>query len=136
MSCFFKSALSRFVISNQRYNQCPREYARWTHRRPKRVLTQEKFEESERKDENLSPEEGLGKIDWKHPVVDNTAVKTLRQLDSLSDSVVQYKIVSTKLRKPKQMPAVDKTRDMLQTVIDGEGNFVYTKLGNHDPKVG
>lgn len=136
MSCFLKSGLSRLVISNQRYNQYPREYSRWAHRRPKRVLTREEFESSETKVQNGSPEESFEKIDWKHPVVDGTAVKTLRQLDRLSDSAVQYRVVPMKIRKSKQKQEVDSTTDMLQTVIDEEGNFVYTKLGNHDPKVG
>lgn len=126
----FKSPFLRLSLSNFPRNHS-REYARWASRRPKRVLPSEEAEEEPEREHESEEAETFGKINWKHPEV----TSTLRKLDDASDTVVQYKIIPKKQRAAKQKLKLD-TTDMLQTIIDSEGNFVYTKLRDHDPTVG
>lgn len=124
-----------------------RNFPRWEHRRPVRVFQNEeeaerghqspvaKLLKDERDDlerENLERDDALSpkyQINWKRP--------DLKMKEP--HSKINYKgnasplTISSKIEKPrKQQPAVD----MLQTVIDSDGNFVYTKMANNDPRVG
>ncbi|RZB40471.1 RNA methyltransferase-like protein 1 [Asbolus verrucosus] len=134
---FIKTALKSKLISQQ-----VRFYPRWSHRRPLKVYTAEEYDEMEKKQQSgekpknekqpnfsIFEKYGNSKINWD------------RAKDSKegTSGAVKYKIKPKKMAKPliaTHQSSKIATTDMLETVIDGEGNFVYTKMGNNDRRVG
>lgn len=112
-----------------------RFYSRWSHRTPLKVYTPEEYEEIEKKSHGKKNESLVGeqlgglKTSWQ---------RTNDKKESQT-KLVDYQIKSRKDPKPliatKQKSEV-KSVDMLETVVDSEGNFVYTKMKDNDSRVG
>lgn len=149
-----ESNLSR--INQSRY------YARWSHRRPRRVLTTEEYN-NENNDAATSStsEEKIIELDMKTDIMRQPRSKdysvpqqsktnwtpkfnkpnsiiNLEELDKKSDTI-HYKIERKVYKKKKVSYNMNnkatQTTDMLETVIDANGNFIYTKLKDNDPSV-
>jgi hypothetical protein len=113
-----------------------RFYPRWSHRRPVKVHTPEEYEKVEKKSQSKGGAEtvfdkyGGLKTTWNKP----------KEEEEGTDKPIKYKIKSKKVGKSLvatyQKSEVKSNPDMLETVIDGEGNFVYSKMKDNDQRVG
>ncbi|EFA10621.1 RNA methyltransferase-like protein 1 homolog [Tribolium castaneum] len=124
-----KNALkSQIVVSQVKF------YSRWSHRRPLKVYSPEEYEEMEKKAQDGNDESSIFdkygglKTSWERAKIEKDTNKP-----------VDYQIKSKKDKKPlvatKQKSEVKSTFDMLETVIDNEGNFIYTKMKDNDRRI-
>ncbi|KAF5292010.1 hypothetical protein FQA39_LY14127 [Lamprigera yunnana] len=98
-----------------------RRYSRWTHRRPQRVLFDGEdgdTKESIQKEPKSQPQQK-----W--------LPKSLQALATKDNDKFSKKKTKSKIKTINTKESVD----MLDTVIDNEGNLVYTKLSNDDPTI-
>ncbi|KAK5645438.1 hypothetical protein RI129_006738 [Pyrocoelia pectoralis] len=119
MNCFTKTAFKAFH-GNVIYLQSLRSYARWSHRRPRRVLTEE--------GELFEP--------TNTPNVPETEPPP-RWVPKTLEPSIQSRDVQRSRKKPKYTitKSSSKTTDMLDTIIDSDGNLVFTKLKDNDSNV-
>lgn len=94
-----------------------RSYARWTHRRPTRVLINE---ECDKNNGNA-----IEQIDESSIDLNQTQLESQKNVDT-NKHWPQHVVKQTQKKEV----------DMLETVIDPQGNFVYTKMKNNDPRIG
>lgn len=106
-----------------------RFYARWSHRRPVRVYTPEEYGTLQKQQVQTIVER-----------IEKTTVSNQEKQEEQDVEVEDFgfeRITKPKtkiLRKPLHKKEI-KTVDMLETVIDGEGNIIYTKMGNKDTRI-
>lgn len=107
-----------------------RYYARWTHRRPVKVIPAEKYQNLE--DDNYS---NISKFP-RTTVKDGHKIINMEDVDLISN--IPEDIVKEKVKPTKKHVNVKKVKvtDMLQTIIDADGNVVYTKMQNKDFRIG
>lgn len=131
-----------------------RYYPRWTHRTPARVLDPKEYENMEQKHlektaKSVKPstavvnaldlETETSKDSESSPddeYVEKSVISNVRKNFSDGEQIV-YNIKPTKkmnLRTPNTLKAKT-TTDMLETVIDKDGNYVYTKMKNKDLRI-
>ncbi|XP_068899156.1 rRNA methyltransferase 3, mitochondrial [Tenebrio molitor] len=128
--------LLRSALRTNLVVQQVRFYPRWSHRRPVKVHTPEEYEKLEKKSQSKGGAEtvfdkyGGLKTTWNKP----------KEEEEGTDKPIKYKIKSKKVGKSLvatyQKSEVKSNPDMLETVIDGEGNFVYSKMKDNDQRVG
>ncbi|KAI4471764.1 rrna methyltransferase 3 [Holotrichia oblita] len=119
----WKKVCIRQLLTSSEYIPQARHYGRWTHRTPLRTLPSEE-------DVNIYPAEQTkcndndiysGKVNWKHKP---------RDANSSNEQTEKLKQVLSKNAVKK-----DVSYDMIQTVMDSNGEFVYTKLPNKDARM-
>lgn len=125
MSILFKPCFIKLIQNT--VNQQIRFYPRWSHRTPVRVIPPEKLQKTipDVENEEISHHKSSSIIKDKHPIID------IDELNSLTEPFNVKSTTSNKSQKKKTH-----TTDMLETVIDAEGNIVYKKLKNNDSRVG
>lgn len=137
----FKKCLQKPFLSSCFALQQVRYYPRWSHRRPVRVYSPEEYEALQKNQtqwrEHTNPlphsmmaqqsSESLERMTRSKEVEEDLQVE-----DFGFERIVKPKTAN--LRKPINKKPVQ-TVDMLETVIDAEGNFVYTKMGNKDSRI-
>lgn len=96
-----------------------RHIPRWSSRTPKRVFLPENVEEVF--DPNCSHERSNVLKDKEIPMSFNTNFKKLEN--------------DVKFPTLRNMKKKEETTDMLETIIDSEGNLVYSKMKDNDPRV-
>ncbi|XP_063925086.1 rRNA methyltransferase 3, mitochondrial [Zophobas morio] len=130
LNIFVKNALKSHVITQQ-----VRFYPRWGHRTPIKVYTPEEFQEMENKQHNPPEKKIFEKYGAFKPAWERSKNVTEDSPDGL-----KYKFKTKKSDKPliatHQKSKVSTTTDMLETIIDKDGNFIYTKMKNNDQRVG
>lgn len=125
MSNLFPSLIRRSRINFQQIRHLPR----WQHRRPIRVYeNEEQAEKGIPLKENILPEPEPEVLKTKEPSQFKIKWNRPNNVEKLKPDVP----LTINSKKPKKTPTVD----MLQTVIDKDGNFIYTKMANNDPRVG
>ncbi|KAF2883860.1 hypothetical protein ILUMI_22329 [Ignelater luminosus] len=150
---FMKTSVLKLIESNLRIINQSCYYARWSHRRPRKVLTTEEYNNIENKNDvtistseekiieldmhtNILPQQS--KTKWTPKINKPNDIINLEELDKKSDAV-HYKIEPKVSKKKKVSYNINKettkTTDMLETVVDANGNFVYTKLKDNDPSI-
>lgn len=135
----FKNCLQKPFLSACFSVKQVRFYARWSHRRPVRVYTPEEYETLQKQQ---FQKQQATTIDSNCETVERIekTVKNEEQQEEQGVGVEDFgfeRITNPKtkiLRKPLHKKEI-KTVDMLETVIDGEGNLVYTKMGNKDTRI-
>ncbi|VEN34557.1 unnamed protein product [Callosobruchus maculatus] len=112
---------------------------RWNHRRPVKVIASEKYDEERdtevkqkhHKEDHKPTVKNPTKIKWRQPILGP------RILDD--NKSIEYKIKADikplTIKKQKTDSKKAAPFDMLETVIDADGNFVYTKMQNNDPRI-
>lgn len=144
----FKNCLQKPVLKSFLQLQQVRYYPRWSHRRPVRIYTPEEYATVQK--ENVQKFEEVthkfkpqleSKCEVTEHVEKITKNKNVEQTDSDDNTEVPdfgfKKITQQKnanLRRPihkKEVPKVD----MLETIIDVDGNLVYTKMQNKDTRI-
>lgn len=134
-----KSVLKSAFISQQ-----VRYFPRWNHRRPLKVFSPEEYEEIEKKQEQPQSPKIPKEKDRTHaspfdkygPVKINRNPSNDKKYEQKTDLQYQIKIKNEKPLIANKQKTKTETTDMLQTVIDAEGNFIYTKMENNDKRVG
>ncbi|XP_044265741.1 rRNA methyltransferase 3, mitochondrial [Tribolium madens] len=133
MSCVISSLIKNALKSKVVVLQV-RFYPRWSHRRPLKVYTPEEYEEMEKKPQGGNDESSI--FD-KYGGLRTSWNRAKNEKDT--NKSVDYQIKPKKEKKPliatKQKSEVKSSVDMLETVIDNEGNFIYTKMKNNDQRV-
>lgn len=123
---------TRCIINQQQFRSVPR----WSHRRPAQVIEPEEYDKATDKKKAVKQaiskefvQENLlsnTKINWKHP----------KREDSKTEPIFHYKIDSVKpLSMKKSNASKHKPIDMLETLIDEDGNFIYTKMDDNDVRI-
>lgn len=105
-----------------------KSYSRWSHRRPIRILPSEEEQHiieitvDKNLEDNMKLEQNkITDIQWRH-ALPNESESNTTQTRPVRRSHVKKKDAKT-------------SYDMLQTVIDSDGGFVYTKLPDKDAKL-
>lgn len=140
----FKNCLQKSFLNSYFSLQQVRYYPRWSHRRPVRVYTSEEYKAiqsgSVQKREEIT-EKFTPKIESNCETVERIEKATrplaekveAEEVDDFGfEKIKQPKTVN--LRRPvhkKEVPTVD----MLETVIDPEGNLIYSKMKNKDNRI-
>ncbi|KRT80350.1 hypothetical protein AMK59_6432 [Oryctes borbonicus] len=102
-----------------------KNYGRWTHRRPVRILPSEEHSDSNTIETDANHNEvnvktsKASSIQWRHAPIK----ETLNDKPKLKETLSKLNIKK------------ESSYDMLQTVIDSNGEFIYTKLPNKDCRV-
>lgn len=133
-SKFFGGLMVRIKIWST-YQQI-RNVPRWAHRRPIQVIDPEDYDEATDQKRPVTPEiteESVSekllsktKINWKPPNKDATNTKSLQFAVKPSAKPLVIK----RTNAPKLKPV-----DMLDTTIDSDGNFIYTKMDDNDVRI-
>ncbi|XP_044754041.1 rRNA methyltransferase 3, mitochondrial [Coccinella septempunctata] len=117
----FKLVVSENVQKLANFQQI-RYMPRWSSRTPKRVYYPEEME----KDVEM---ELIPSKDKKEP-------------PQKSDYPISFSFNSKQMKSEQRMPTLRKmkkqkesTTDMLETIIDGDGNIIFTKMKDNDPRV-
>ncbi|KAK4876211.1 hypothetical protein RN001_012633 [Aquatica leii] len=129
MAFFLKNSIIKLLKFNNLKEV--RSYARWSHRRPRRVLTNEESDDLNQIEDHSTKNET--KQLPQRPLKSNWIPVDLKS--SLEPKVTEKEGEKMKKRKKQlkiQTPMSKETVDMLETVINAEGNLVYTKLKNND----
>lgn len=131
--------------------QQTRTFPRWAHRRPLRVLPS--LEEQEKAntvqnhkniyEESVESDKTGPKIKWRTPLQEKSNINKKYSLinENIDKGAVQYKIkpadpltISTSGLKKAKAKKVE-SFDILETIIDGNGDLVYTKMKNNDSRI-
>ncbi|KAI4470057.1 rrna methyltransferase 3 [Holotrichia oblita] len=118
-----KKVCIRQLLTSSEYITQARHYGRWTHRTPVRTLPSEEdvniysAEQTKCNDNDIYS----GKVNWKHKP---------RDANSSNEQTEKLKQVLSKNAVKKNV-----SYDMIQTVMDSNGEFVYTKLPNKDARM-
>lgn len=116
MSQIFKICINKVLETSGKLQI--RHYSRWSHRKPTQTIFSENSQERSHKIKNVQ----------KHK---NECLINLNELDAVSEHVMHLKKGAKKGTVPKKI-----VTDMLETIIDLDGNIVYTKMKDNDPRVG
>lgn len=112
-----------------------RKYARWNSRMPRRVILPHKYKELENVKNVDKNEHDGNKVVMKDFNSLEYDVEKRKELDYSIKREQEAKIKLIKSQK-KVSPVKKITTDMLETVIDTNGNLCYTKLRDNDHKIG
>lgn len=125
----------KFYFSHQHVRNLPR----WSHRRPLQVISPEDYDQVTDKKKPAVPEitEELmnktiskEKINWKRPKPQVSPEKN----QPLEFAIKSHSTKPLTIRKSNE--GKYKSADMLETVIDQDGNFIYTKMDDNDVRIG
>lgn len=121
MSHILKTCVIKLIRNSTK--QQIRHYPRWSHRIPARVILPE-----EQLPNHAAPEDNYKKFNSAEPrIKDGNNIIDIDEVDALSENV----------ENPKKKQFKKKiTTDMLETVIDWNGNIIYTKMKDNDPRIG
>lgn len=136
--CFQKRLLNSFLNLQQ-----VRFYPRWSHRRPVRVYTPEEYEAIQKG--NIKREKNE---DTFTPKIENNNCEIIERITAKNEETAKTDNVSEQnfgfekitapkrvnLRKPAHKKEIPKV-DMLETIIDVDGNLVYTKMKDKDIRI-
>lgn len=152
MSNLFPHIVKRFVpLQSQQIRYLPR----WSHRRPVRVIPAEEYDEAKDtqiRKQVISPE-GYDVI--KDTYIQKPLIKTVEkeqnikinwnksrgsslkyEKEKISQKSSHFKTKSSNASKSLSIAKSKKeTVDMLETTIDAEGNFIYTKMKDNDSRI-
>lgn len=149
----FKNCVQKLIVSNLSIQQL-RFYPRWSHRTPAKVLNSEDYERTEQKylekkeitysqtSNKNNLEDRINNSSYEnrqnHHNVHEIEPSTTNLEDSDKEQIA-YKInLKQSKRVNLRVPNKSKpksTADMLETVIDKDGNYVYTKMQNKDLRI-
>ncbi|XP_060527606.1 rRNA methyltransferase 3, mitochondrial [Cylas formicarius] len=129
------SLCKAFSVSKQQVRSLPR----WAHRRPVKVIAADEYDIKNDAEINIQQQTssvekrstGYSKIQWKHTVKSAKSDDVVKETRRKFKSVKPLTIVSSASSRAKPTG----TADMLETIIDGDGNFIYTKMGNNDFRI-
>ncbi|XP_018563621.1 rRNA methyltransferase 3, mitochondrial [Anoplophora glabripennis] len=138
MSTLLPYFIRRFVpLQSQQIRYLPR----WSHRRPVRAIPAEEYDEA--KDIQIrkpliktAEKEQNTKINW-----NQSRINSLKSENETISEKPPHKTKTGKKTKPLSISKVTKSKsnkeaiDMLETIIDQDGNFVYTKMKNNDSRI-
>lgn len=115
-----------------------RFYPRWTHRKPLKVLSPEEYKTQEldytKETKTVNQD---NKIKWKHSTESKHDVGNNSDLKIIDLDELDFKSNVNKHKPKIKKPLAKKTvTDMLETIIDANGEIIYTKMQNNDPRVG
>lgn len=146
----FKNCLQKPFLSSYLSLQQVRFYARWSHRRPVRVYTPEEYEAAQKQNNVKKCSSETTNILPLPSIEENnceTVERVVRAANERTEGAETEKLEvedfgfekitnpkTCNLRKPVHKKEVPKV-DMLETIIDGNGNFVYTKMQNKDTRI-
>ncbi|CAH1155363.1 unnamed protein product [Phaedon cochleariae] len=137
MSSFQRLLLPILSNSNQ-FMQCQvRHLPRWKFRSPVNVIPAEEYDEIQDK-----PKTSKFQIDDEYPhqelLSDQQNLSTKNKETALNYALKSHAKKPLTISKNNQahIKAKITTTDMLETIIDEEGNFIYTKMQNNDSRIG
>lgn len=120
----FLNRVTNFIlleyISNINNHNNIRHLAKWTTRRPLKVIPSDEYDEEEDVHIKRTAPVDSGK-EYNQNTYKNEKVN------------VPFYVKPLTISKQKQTPKV--TMDMLETTIDEKGNFIYTKMQNNDSRI-
>lgn len=133
-----------------------RYYPRWSHRRPVRVYTPEEYEAMQKQKVQKQEEKPIkpdsiaqnGALERNCGLVERVEKASRKPVEELGRKEEAAEVLEVQdfgfeqiskprtknLRKPIPKKVVP-TVDMLETIVDGEGNFVYTKMKDKDVRI-
>lgn len=124
-----------------------RTYARWSHRRPLKILSSDQRDGSvsvSLKNEKIKtetlPEENMVKRQFKHKLLKYATMDYKSQYNDSNQNLIDLDKIDAQRNEalPKKNITVaskKKSVDMLETVIDENGNFIYTKMKDNDSRI-
>ncbi|KAJ8969850.1 hypothetical protein NQ317_017470 [Molorchus minor] len=125
------------IIRNNPFTGQVRFLPRWTHRRPIRVIPAEEYDKNVDKPKIIKVKPVSGDITENHGYTLFPSSSRSRASENFS---TEHNSQTRKIPKPLTISKIrnesGKQFDMLETVIDGDGNFVYSKMKNNDSRVG
>nr|XP_022915976.1 rRNA methyltransferase 3, mitochondrial [Onthophagus taurus] len=130
MFSVIKISIARTISNHTRceYNQIA-SYARWAHRRPVRVLSQEQHENENAKNVVQKYKDDEEEIEFER--IPPPKYNSKNEMQGLS--------LMPKKSKPTHKNRSNKPNnsrfDMLQTVVDAKGELIYTKMDNNDSRI-
>nr|CAI5847063.1 unnamed protein product [Callosobruchus analis] len=114
---------------------------RWNHRRPVKVIASEEYDEerdTKIKQTHHEDDEQIvknpKKINWKMPKVGTRILDEIKQTNKSIEFKIKADIKPLTVTKQKTSKKAA-SFDMLETTIDADGNFIYTKMQNNDPRI-
>ncbi|CAH1973049.1 unnamed protein product [Acanthoscelides obtectus] len=116
---------------------------RWNHRRPVKIIASDEYDEE--RDTQIKPkhhehknEEEIkspSKINWNPPKPATKILEEIKQATKPKEYKVKANIKPITITKKKTVSKKAGSFDMLETIIDKDGNFIYTKMANNDPRI-
>ncbi|KAJ8959964.1 hypothetical protein NQ318_009397 [Aromia moschata] len=126
-------------VANPFNSQQVRWLPRWSHRRPLRIIPAEHYDKTKdtyiprEKEEPVAEPQAPIKINWKQPNYNSFKLKNEK-----TDKHLEYKLKTHKAVKPltiSKNKELKTSTDMLEAIIDKDGNFVYTKMKDNDTRI-
>lgn len=137
MAAAFKNYIQKSFLITCLNRQQVRFYPRWSHRRPVRVYSPDEYQ-ALRKPQEVMVNKTIANSCEITEGVEKTNNKTEEQQESLQVVDLGYERIkpprTLNLRKPTHKKEIAKV-DMFETVMDDDGNFIYTKMQNKDIRV-
>lgn len=136
----FRCLMDRIRISMMQ--QQIRNVPRWTHRRPVQVIAPEDYDEVVDKKKPATPE--VTEDVFQENVLSKTKINWKQPNQKFSERKSGGKVESVKyaIKTPEKPLTIKKTHlikrttvDMLETVLDEDGNFIYTKMDDNDLRI-
>ncbi|KAL3267785.1 hypothetical protein HHI36_006914 [Cryptolaemus montrouzieri] len=130
----FRGWITRQSPRSISYEQI-RSIPRWASRVPKKVYLPEETEPLDTVLRENNKPEHKKRNSFNYPTTFSFQGKEIAETSGNNvdnKSVRREKLETLTLRKAKKK---EETSDMLETIIDGEGNLVYTKMNNNDSRI-